>query len=154
MQLDTTRFGTIAVDDSAVITFTQPIIGFQELRRFVILPGPSGSMVSWLQSVDSGSLAFLVMDPRQVVPDYRVDPGPNELAELAATTVADLDIYTLVVVPHDRTQVRTNLKAPIIINAKHRLGKQMVLDRTDYPIQYPLAQARQVSEPESAEAGS
>ena len=58
----------------------------------------------------------------------------------------DLDLYTLLVVPQDQTQVRTNLKAPILINQKQRLGKQVVLERSDYPIQYFLGQARQPSE--------
>ena len=41
MQLRTSRFGDIDVPDGSVITFTQPIIGFQEYRRFVLLPGPA-----------------------------------------------------------------------------------------------------------------
>ena len=44
--------------------------------------------------------------------------------------------------PPDRTQVRTNLKAPILINPRQRLGKQTILDRSKYPIQYFLSQAQ------------
>ena len=145
MQLETSRFGTIEVDNDAIVTFTQPILGFQEFRRFVLLPGPENSMVSWLQSVDSGELAFLVMDPRLVVPDYQVEIGPGELSELAVSRVDELDLYTLVVVPHDNSQVRTNLKAPILISRKHRLGKQTILDRSNYPIQFFLAQAQRTA---------
>jgi flagellar assembly factor FliW len=83
MQLNTTRFGTLEVNDGDVITFTQPILGFQDQRRFVLLPGPEGSPLKWLQSTESGELAFIVMDPRAVVPDYEVRPGPQEMAELA-----------------------------------------------------------------------
>ncbi len=146
MQLETTRFGTIEVDDDSVITFTQPILGFQEYRRFVLLPGSTDSVVRWLQSTDSGELAFILMNPCSVVPDYKADLSPQELAELAVTSVDELDIYTLVVVPADQSQVRTNLKAPIMINPKHRLGKQTILERSDYPIQYFLAQAQQGQE--------
>jgi flagellar assembly factor FliW len=97
--------------------------------------------VKWLQSADSGELAFLMMDPKMVVADYSVTLGPDELAELDVPAVEALDIYTLVVVPADRTQIRTNLKAPILINPKQRLGKQMVLERSEYPVQFFLAQA-------------
>ncbi|HPN14197.1 MAG TPA: hypothetical protein PLA65_19220 [Spirochaetota bacterium] len=41
MQLETARFGSLEVAPDAVITFTQPILGFQDYRRFVVLPGPS-----------------------------------------------------------------------------------------------------------------
>lgn len=146
MRLETSRFGTIEVEADAIVTFTQPIIGFNEYRRFAIVPGPEGSIVTWLQSVDNGELAFLLMNPVGVVPDYVVQVGPSDLAELAAGSMNDLDLYTLLVVPQDQTQVRTNLKAPILINQKQRLGKQVVLERSDYPIQYFLGQARQPSE--------
>ena len=142
MQLQTTRFGPIEIDDAAVITFTQPIIGFQDSRRFVILPGPAGSSVRWLQSTESGDLAFLIMDPRTVVPDYHIEINESIASELAVDSVDDLEICTLLVVPKDPSQVRTNLKAPILINTRLRLAKQMVLERSSYPIQYFLAQAR------------
>ncbi len=142
MRLETSRFGPIEVDDGAVITLTQPILGFQEFRRFLLLPGPSDSAVKWFQSVDSGDLAFILMDPRVVVPDYKVTLRRGELAELAVSREDELEVYTLVVVPHDQDQVRTNLRAPVLINAKHRLAKQTILEGSDYPIQFFLAQAQ------------
>lgn len=141
MQLKTTRFGTIEVDDQSVITFTQPIIGFQEFRRFVILDGPAGGGLRWLQSTDTGDLAFIVMNPRQIVPDYEVKLGSHELSELSVTSADELEIFTLVVVPQDPKMVRTNLKAPILINPKQRLGKQTILDKSSYPVQFLLSQA-------------
>ena len=142
MELRTSRFGVLEVDPEAIITFTQPIIGFQEYRRYVQLPGPPDSLVTWLQSTDSGDLAFLMMDPRHVVPDYAVALGAHELSELAVSRVEELEVYTLVVVPENPAEVRTNLKAPIVLNPKQRLGKQVVLERSDYPIQFFLAQAK------------
>lgn len=142
MQLDTTRFGTIEVDPDKVITFTQPILGFAEYRRYVVLPGPSEHL-SWLQSTDAIDLAFIVMDPRAVIPDYNVKPKGSELSELAAANADELDVYTLVVVPQDGSQVRTNLKAPILVNPRQRLGKQTILDHSEYPVQYFLTQTPQ-----------
>lgn len=142
MQLETTRFGIVEIAPESVITFTQPILGFQQYRRFVLLPGPSDPL-SWLQSTDSGDLAFILMDPKAVFADYVVELSRNELAELAANSVDDLRAYTLVVVPPDPSQVRTNLRAPILINLQHRLGKQVILDNSEYPIQFFLAQGQQ-----------
>lgn len=142
MQLETSRFGTIDVDPDAVITFTQPILGFQDYRRFVLLPGPS-NYLKWLQSTEAGDLAFILMDPKAVVADYAVEIRPGELSELAVTSVGELDIYTLVVVPEDKTKVRTNLRAPILINPRRRLAKQALLDYSDYPIQFFLAQPQE-----------
>ncbi len=146
MQIETTRFGRIDVDPDATITFTQPIIGFPALRRFVLLAGPGDGTVKWLQATENGDTAFLLMDPKLVLPSYALDLRAAELAELGVASETELDVYTLLVVPADQTQVRTNLKAPILINAKQRLGKQTVLDRKDYPIQYFIAQAQSQTE--------
>lgn len=139
MQLTTARFGTIEFDSEAVITFTQPIIGFEQRRRFILVPGPDGGFVKWLQSTESPDLAFLIMDPRAVVADYEIEVTPADLNELGANDTSLIEAYTLVVVPKDPSQIRTNLKAPILINPVQRLAKQAVLDRTDYPVQFFFA---------------
>jgi flagellar assembly factor FliW len=143
MRLETTRFGVLDVDPGAIITFTQPIIGFPEYRRFLLLPVPEDAGLSWLQSTDSGELAFLLMDPRAVIGDYTVPLSAHDKAELALSGEGDLAVYTLVVVPPNPKDVRTNLRAPVLINRRQRLGKQTVLDRSDYPIQFHLARGAQ-----------
>ncbi len=150
IQFETSRFGTIAIDPNEIITFTQPILGFQEYRRFLLLPGPA-PFLKWLQSTDSGQLAFIVMDPSVTVRDYKVELSAQDLAELAAVSPEEVEVYTLVVVPPDPSQVRTNLKAPIVLNPKHRLAKQVVLD-SDYPIQFFLA--REGAHREVSDAGT
>lgn len=146
MRLETTRFGAIDVSDESVITFTRPIIGFQEYRRFTVLPGPDSSGVVWLQSTESGELAFIMMDPRSIIADYTVKLGEHELSELAVESADELDIYTLVVVPADQKNIRTNLKAPVLINPKHRLGKQTILEKSDYPVRFFLGQSEEEEE--------
>ena len=141
MQLETTRFGTVEYESDEIITLTQPILGFQDYRQFIFIDGPS-DMLKWLHSVDSDELAFILMDPLGIMPDYEVELRQQELTELAVTSIDELDVYTLVVVPADGSNVRTNLKAPILVNAKQRLGKQVILECSDYPIQHFLAQAQ------------
>jgi flagellar assembly factor FliW len=142
MRLETSRFGVIDVDDGDILTFTQPIIGFQEFRRFVLIRGASVHEVSWLQSIDAGDLAFALIDPRAAVAEYEVRLGANELAELAVQSVPELEIYTLVVVPADASPIRSNLKAPILVNRRQRLAKQAILENTDYPVRFVLAEGQ------------
>ena len=148
MHLVTSRFGPIDIDEDVIITFTHPIIGFPALRRFVLLPGPAEGGVKWLQSTESGDTAFLLMTPFMVRPDYTVTLGQMELAEMGVEDIHHLDIYTLLVVPPDRTQIRTNLKAPILINPVLRLGKQTILENSGYPIQYFLTQNASSEKPQ------
>lgn len=140
MQFETTRFGPVEAEPGDVITLTQPIVGFSQYRRFLLLSGP-GPYLKWLQSTETPDLAFIVMDPRAVVPDYKVKLRADDCNELGVASADELELYTLVVVPEDHTKVRTNLKAPLLINPGQRLGKQMILDKSDYPVQFFLAQA-------------
>jgi len=139
MQLQTTRFGLMAIDPDQIIAFTQPILGFLDYRYFILIPGPSDAL-RWLQSTESGELAFLLMSPFSVMPEYEVTLRPSDQTELDATSTDALEIYTLVVVPADPRQIRTNLRAPIVINPQRRLAKQIVLENGAYPIQFFLAQ--------------
>ncbi len=153
MRLETSRFGAIEVEDRDILTFTQPIIGFQEFRRFVLLRGAGLHEVSWLQSIDAGDLAFILMDPRSAVPAYEVHPGANELAELAVQAASELEVYTLVVVPAgDATAIRTNLKAPILVNRRQRLAKQAILENSEYPVRFLVGEARSRQEVSHARA--
>ena len=152
MLLNTTRFGNIECDESSIITFTQPIIGFQEFRRFILLPGPKGDAITWLQSTDSGELAFLLVDPRRLLPEYEFTLTSTELSELAVDSEDELDVYTLLVIPNDRANIRTNLKAPILISPKHRLGKQTILEGTDYPVRFHLKDLTQTAPQEVSNA--
>jgi flagellar assembly factor FliW len=142
MQLDSTRFGRLEIAEDTVLTFTQPIIGFQQFRRFVLMPADEENGLRWLQSTDAGDLAFIVMDPRVVLPEYQVRLGRHELDELAVQSEKELEAYTLVVVPSDAARIRTNLKAPILINRAQRLAKQTILENSDYPVRFELHQAQ------------
>lgn len=152
MHVTTTRFGTLELPDGSELTFTQPILGFQDYRRFVLIDGPPGSQVVWLQSTEAPDLAFILMDPRHAMASYEIEVRSHDLSELAAQGLDDLSVFTLVVVPADKTKVRTNLKAPILINKKRRLAKQIILDRSAYPVQFFLSQAQRDKEVAHARA--
>jgi flagellar assembly factor FliW len=82
------------------------------------------------------------MDPRTVVPDYGFKLGQHELDELAVESESELEAYTLVVVPSDASKIRTNLKAPVLINRAQRLAKQTILEQSNYPVRFELRQAQ------------
>jgi len=138
MQVQTTRFGSVEVDRDRVITFTQPILGFADCTRYVLIEGPGKGTVYWLQSVDRSDVAFLVMDPLQVVPDYEVNLPESEVEDLELADETEAVLLTLVVVPDDKTYVRTNLRAPVIYNPRRNIAKQVVLYDSELPVKYYL----------------
>ena len=51
MKINTVRFGEIEVVDERIFEFVLPIIGFNDLKKFVIVDINNESFFKWLQSV-------------------------------------------------------------------------------------------------------
>ena len=62
MKLATSRFGEIEIDPDRIITFSDGIIGFRELKRFALIVKKSQALM-WLQSLEDTQIAFVVADP-------------------------------------------------------------------------------------------
>ena len=139
MLLETVKFGQVEVADKDAIRFVSPILGFAQYQDFLLLDHPATAPIRWLQSAESSKLAFPVIDPFMLVSDYDVAVSQGLLAELEASSLDDLQALTIVVVAKNVEDIRTNLKAPIIYSPASRLGKQIVLEDTDYPVQYFFA---------------
>ena len=64
LSIETGRFGTVQVDEERIIQFGEPILGFQDSTRFIILDHAEDSPFKWLQSIDEPDLAFVVTNPK------------------------------------------------------------------------------------------
>jgi flagellar assembly factor FliW len=138
MQITTTRFGEIDVEDDRVLTFPSGIIGFPSAVRYVVLDHDREAPFKWLQSMDEGKLAFVIIDPCLVKSDYRIRLDPQDIEELGPSSEADLTLFVILTIPADRPQrVTANLRGPVVVNRRTRLAKQLVVVE-DYPTRYPL----------------
>ena len=65
MKLATRIFGEVEIDDSKVISFPNGIIGFPDLKKFILMfdEEKGTDTIKWLQSIDEPSFAMPVMDP-------------------------------------------------------------------------------------------
>ncbi len=142
MRVNTERFGEIEVDESRIITMVDPILGFPYAKRFVILEHKKGSPFKWLQCLDDGSLAFVVINPRLVKPDYTLPLTEEDAKRLQLESLEDAEVYVLVVIPEDPKKMTVNLRGPIVINRKKGLAKQVVIADESYPIKYPVFRER------------
>ena len=143
MILSGTRFGTVEFDGDDVLQIEGGLVGLPDLQRFVLFQAKPGSPFSWLQSLDDPSMAFLVAEPSRYVPEYEHDlarrlPGVAEAVVLATASVPPGK-------PRDTT---LNLSGPIVLDARTRRGRQMVLDDAAYTTRYrvfPLAEPERLA---------
>lgn len=136
MLLDTTRFGTIEIEDDRLITFPNGLLGFGSYKQFVMFEQTDESYFWWLQSVDAPDLAFVVTDPSMFVPTYRVPMKQDQMQEIGLESFDNAQ--TLVIVNKHETTLTGNLQGPLIINVNTRQGAQLVLSDRRFTTRVPL----------------
>lgn len=137
MKVESSRFGTLELEHDRVIEFPQGLIGFADYHRYVLLEHAPGSPVHWLQSTELPELALPVVNPDKFVAGYVVQ-APAELNRLLGEfTPEDLWLGVVLTIPTEGQPPTINLKAPVILNSRTRLGAQFVLDG-DLPVRHPL----------------
>jgi flagellar assembly factor FliW len=133
MRVETSRFGVLEVDDASVIELSEGMIGFADKKKFVVHEHRSGNMFKWLQSVEDGQLAFLIIEPKEFMPAYRPGLPKADAEAIGLKTAEDAVLYVTVVVPRDNpAKMSANLLGPIVVNSKNRRGRQIVLAAEEY----------------------
>lgn len=133
MRIDTRDFGEIEIDEEMIIDFPQGILGFENVKRYIIINNPDEeNPFQWLQSVDNPELVFIVINPFLVELDYDIILPESAIEKLRIEDEKDIAIHTIVVIPEKLEEMTTNLSGPIIINIKEKLGKQIILDDNRY----------------------
>jgi flagellar assembly factor FliW len=131
----TSRFGEVEPTSETEITVPEGLLGFPGYTRFMILPHPGG-LVFWLQSLEDGTLAFPVMDPRAAVPAYAPDLNDEDRRILQlAKNIAPVFLTILSI----RSEgVTTNLQGPLAVNPATRKARQLLLPPELYPLRHPV----------------
>lgn len=141
MELETTRFGTINVQEGDIITFEDGLVGLREYRRFVLIRHESEGPFWWLQSAEEPSFALLLIDPWYFRPDYEVVLSDSEVERLQLDESTPRAVLTTVTIPSGKPHAMTsNLLAPIVINTERRIGRQVILDDERYHTRHPILQ--------------
>ena len=140
MVIKTRVFGEIEIDDNKIITFSNGIIGFPDLKKFTLLyDAEKTGGIKWLQSLDEPAFAMPVMDPSLVMEDYTPMFDRDLLKPLGGNLDPEnLMMLVTVTVPKYITQTTVNLKAPIIVNVEERKAVQLISDDDTYSIKYAI----------------
>ena len=139
MKFNTVRFGEIDIDENRIFEFVLPIIGFDTLKKFVILEPGKETLFKWLQSVDDPTLAFPIISVSTLNIDYSIDLPDNVVDMLEVTSVESLLVMNITSIPQDNPKATTiNLLAPLIFNVDTQKAGQIVLSGSGYDISYPM----------------
>jgi flagellar assembly factor FliW len=138
VNIETQQFGSLEYEESALLTFPAGILGFEHLTRFLLIDQDEVAPLRWFQPVDDPNLAFTVIDPLLFFPDYRVTLTGEDRQALQIPKGTDPLVLSLVTIPEDPSAMTANLLGPLVVNPATRLGKQLVLHDSGYPVRARL----------------
>ncbi len=114
------------------------LLGFEHFKDYLLVANPDEEPFLWLQVKDNGPLAFVVVNPFLVAPDYQPDLPQADADFLGIEDPDDVVLFNIVTL-HAAGRATVNLKGPIVVNRHTGTGKQVVLaNASEYPIHYPL----------------
>jgi len=138
MNIKTKNFGLVSYNEEDVLYFDDGIPGFEGLKSFILLSVDEYTPFKWLQSLDDTDIAFVIIDPKVVVKDYKVEINEETVKLLDIKDLNHILVFAIVVIPDEIEKMTANLKAPIIINAENNKGMQIIMDNDKYMIKHPL----------------
>ena len=139
MHIETTRFGSMQIDEWMIIHFPNGLLGFPDIKNYVIFDHDQDVPFKWLQATDEPALAFVIMEPFLFQPDYQVEMQEQDLQELRVSDTSHISIFVILTIPAGQPACMTaNLKGPVLVNGENRWAKQLVLTNSQYHTRHPL----------------
>lgn len=141
MEINSTRFGPIEVEDDRIILFEKGLLGFPGHTRFALIQTSEENYFFWLQSVDDANLAFVVTDPSIFVKDYEIPVRDDVREDLELSDPGTAQVFVICNKAGD--WLTGNLLGPLVVNTVNRRGLQVVLTEKRWGTRQPLVRLAQ-----------
>ncbi len=138
VKVETVLFGEIEIRDDQIIRFPGGIPGFEDHEKFTIIEPDPSVPFSYLQSIEDQELHFILADPFVFFKSYEFEVPRGVQEEIEIDNPEVLAIKSIVSVQDKLEEATANLLAPIVINTKKMLAKQVVLHDTVYTTKHKL----------------
>jgi flagellar assembly factor FliW len=141
LEIRTTRYGemeTVQISEDAVLAFPEGVPGFERHRRFALIEDAKLAPFCWLQSLHDPLVGFLVIEPGLLVADYEFDISDPDVELLGLDDPSEARVLSILVVPENVRAMTANLQAPLIVNPRKRIAKQVILTDERFPLRYPV----------------
>jgi len=144
--VDLPRFGPFHYTSAEVIRFPWGMPGLADLRNFLALSVPDNERYYWLQSLERLDLALPLVDPWSIFATYAPVLSESAQESLEITHPSDFATLCVVVTEQGGNITYVNLLAPIIINIRRMIGRQVLLENTSYDIRTLVPKAQSTVE--------
>ena len=139
MKINTSRFGEVEVDEELIFNFIEPILGYEQLTKFILLDHTPDSPFKWLQSAEDPGVAFPVTFPAFFGIEYQFVISEEKAKKLELTKAEDLLSFNITCVPQGNPQNATvNLVGPIVVNMVNKKSMQLILTNVSFSTKHKL----------------
>src|SRR5580765_4532293 len=114
MLIQTSRFGAVEIKEDDVLDFFEGILGFANLRKFVLLDDPHDEIFAWLQSCELPDIAFPILEPELFIQNYQVALTRHHIEAIKLAANERTRFFSIITIPSDPTLMTANMKAPIV----------------------------------------
>ena len=121
--VNTIQFGELMIESQHIFSFEEGVLGFEDLHEFVLISEEETVPFKWLISIEKPEIGFPLLSPWHI--DLTYEPG-NQFN-------LDTSVLMVVITLEDEKGLMTaNMKAPIVLDADSRVGKQVILSSDKY----------------------
>ena len=140
MKIQTKYFGEIDYTEDELLVFPKGLFGFENEHSFLLLPFSEEGTLFSLQSVKSPDLAFTLMHPFSLCPDYAPVLQEDELKRLNVEKSEDLYYYVTCTVRDPVGESTVNMRCPVVINPDTREAMQVILTDGAWDMRHKLSE--------------
>lgn len=130
--------GEILYEEENIITFNKGILGFDELKKFILVDLEEYEPFKLLHSLEDDEIGLIVTSPYDFFEDYEIKLNEETIGNLSIKSPEEVMIITTITLNSDIKKITTNLQGPIIVNNSNKLGEQIIIDNSKYKVKEPL----------------
>ncbi len=121
-----------------IIHFDEGLVGFSECKDFLFVENETIAPFRLLESAQK-EVSFLVLEASMVVPDYSNHIPTREWESIGLSAAeARHSAFVICVLGHSAGESTGNFQAPLIINHKKMIGRQVILTDSALSVRHPL----------------
>jgi flagellar assembly factor FliW len=139
MKIYSRQLGEIESVSPLIVHLPEGLIGYEAHQSYYLFSLDDYLPFRWLVSTADHDLCFAVADPGYFIDEtYPLTLGSSdaELLDLRATD--PLEVYAVLSPDEGGTGITANLKGPLVINARNKLARQVLLYSSRLSVRQPL----------------
>jgi flagellar assembly factor FliW len=139
--INSSVYGKLNVDPDSIFKFPKGLVGMAKVKEFGRI-GLENTPFSILHAV-AEQISFVLIPAPQVTKNYQFEIDDETIELLGITKPEDVEVWLIVNIIDD--QLYVNLKAPVLLVPRSRIGCQYVILNQDLPIRQPLYREESLS---------